>query len=331
MPIPLLNLDNRTYEDLMEELRALIPKYCPEWSDHNASDPGITLVELFAWVAETLIYRTNRVPEASRWRLLQLLMPEDSRQMLSDRGVADFESVPDKAALLDEARIKAAANLKRPWRAVTAGDFEEIVLAKFKQPVRAGGQRVGRVRCLADLDLSSPEPEQMKIGHVSVIIVTRPDDGTDAEQTKYLPDHVLTGDVYDYLDERRLVTCMHHVVGPVFTGIAVSADVACKQGQKTDVVSANIKNRLVEFFKPLGNVADGADSGWPFGRDVYESEVYSEIERTEGVDHVISLVLRQMVDNAWITIAKKIEIGPNSLVWFDQKESLKGISVTTHT
>src|SRR5512137_1020326 len=116
MPVPQLNLDNRTYEDLMEELRALIPKYCPEWTDHNASDPGITLVELFAWVAETLIYRTNRVPEASRWRLLQLLMPEDSRQMLSDRGVADFASVPDTAALLDEARIKAAANLKRPWR-----------------------------------------------------------------------------------------------------------------------------------------------------------------------------------------------------------------------
>ncbi|MCL4298014.1 MAG: type VI secretion system baseplate subunit TssF [Anaerolineae bacterium] len=76
MPIPLLNLDNRTYADLVEEMRALIPRYASDnWTNHNVSDPGITLLELFAWLTEALIYRLNRIPEASQARLLELLGP----------------------------------------------------------------------------------------------------------------------------------------------------------------------------------------------------------------------------------------------------------------
>jgi hypothetical protein len=66
MPLPPLNLDTRTYADLVDEARALIPRYVPQWSDHNASDPGITLLELFAWLVEQDIYRVNRVPERHR-------------------------------------------------------------------------------------------------------------------------------------------------------------------------------------------------------------------------------------------------------------------------
>lgn len=73
MSIPLLNLDDRKFTDLVEELRALIPRYAPGWTDHNISDPGIMLIELFAWLTEALLYRVNRVPEASLVRLLELL------------------------------------------------------------------------------------------------------------------------------------------------------------------------------------------------------------------------------------------------------------------
>ncbi|MGE5604019.1 MAG: hypothetical protein ACM30E_13290, partial [Nitrososphaerales archaeon] len=73
MPIRLPVLDDRTYADLSLELRALIPSYAPDWTDHNPSDPGITLLELFAWLAEGLLYRVDRVPEASTVRMLELL------------------------------------------------------------------------------------------------------------------------------------------------------------------------------------------------------------------------------------------------------------------
>ena len=88
MPIPLPNLDDRRWADLVEEGRSLIPLYAPEWTDHNASDPGITLLELFAWVAEMDIYEINRVPDRHKRKFLSLvgvspLPPAAARAALS--------------------------------------------------------------------------------------------------------------------------------------------------------------------------------------------------------------------------------------------------------
>lgn len=67
------NLDDRTWQDIVDQARALIPKYAPEWTDHNPSDLGITLIELFAWIVESMIYRLNRVPEKNLIEFLNLL------------------------------------------------------------------------------------------------------------------------------------------------------------------------------------------------------------------------------------------------------------------
>jgi predicted phage baseplate assembly protein len=67
------NLDDRTWQDLVDEVRQLIPRYAPEWTDQHPSDLGITLIELFAWVVEGLIYRLNRVPDKNYVALLNLL------------------------------------------------------------------------------------------------------------------------------------------------------------------------------------------------------------------------------------------------------------------
>ena len=50
--IPAPKLDDRTYADIVAEAMRLIPRYCPEWTNHNPSDPGITIVELTAWMTE---------------------------------------------------------------------------------------------------------------------------------------------------------------------------------------------------------------------------------------------------------------------------------------
>ena len=54
MAIELPNLDDHTYAELVDEARASIPVLYPAWTDHNPSDPGMTLVELLAWLAETV-------------------------------------------------------------------------------------------------------------------------------------------------------------------------------------------------------------------------------------------------------------------------------------
>ncbi|MEZ4868505.1 MAG: putative baseplate assembly protein [Caldilineaceae bacterium] len=73
MSLPAPILDDRTFQQLVDEVRKRIPLYCPEWTDHNLSDPGITLVELFAWMTELLIYRLNRVPELHYIKFMEFL------------------------------------------------------------------------------------------------------------------------------------------------------------------------------------------------------------------------------------------------------------------
>src|SRR6185436_998191 len=73
MPIPNPILDDRSYQQLRDELVRRIPVYAPEWTDHNASDPGITLIELFSFLGENLLFRFNQIPEATRLAFLRLL------------------------------------------------------------------------------------------------------------------------------------------------------------------------------------------------------------------------------------------------------------------
>ena len=74
MPLPLPNLDDRRWVDLVEEGQALIPLYAREtWTDHNAHDPGITLMELFAWIAEMDIYQLNRILDRHKLKFLALV------------------------------------------------------------------------------------------------------------------------------------------------------------------------------------------------------------------------------------------------------------------
>lgn len=74
MPLAAPNLDDLRFQrDLVDEARKRIIHYCPEWTEYNLSDPGITLIELFAWMTELLAYRLNRVPEKSYIKFLELL------------------------------------------------------------------------------------------------------------------------------------------------------------------------------------------------------------------------------------------------------------------
>lgn len=70
LDIPLL--DNRTFQQIVDEARKRIPHYTPEWTDHNVSDPGITLIEVFAWMAEMLLYRMNQMPDLHYVKFMEM-------------------------------------------------------------------------------------------------------------------------------------------------------------------------------------------------------------------------------------------------------------------
>lgn len=76
MSLPVPDLGDRTFEELFSEVHALIPRYAPEWTEHNFSDPGITVLDLLAWLAEMQHYYLNQVSDSTLLKFLDLLGTE---------------------------------------------------------------------------------------------------------------------------------------------------------------------------------------------------------------------------------------------------------------
>jgi hypothetical protein len=73
VPLPIPNLDDRDFDRLLADAKALIAARSPEWTDLSPSDPGITLLEVFAYLTDTLLYRVNRIPEKAFVQFLELI------------------------------------------------------------------------------------------------------------------------------------------------------------------------------------------------------------------------------------------------------------------
>jgi predicted phage baseplate assembly protein len=73
VPLPVPNLDDRRFQSLVDDAKRLVQQRCPEWTDHNVSDPGVTLIETFAYMTDLLCYRLNRIPERHYVKFLELI------------------------------------------------------------------------------------------------------------------------------------------------------------------------------------------------------------------------------------------------------------------
>ena len=73
MALPAPHLDDRRFQDLVDDAKRLVQQRCPEWTDHNVSDPGVTLIETFAYMVDQVLYRLNRVPDRHYVRFLELI------------------------------------------------------------------------------------------------------------------------------------------------------------------------------------------------------------------------------------------------------------------
>ncbi|NEP54243.1 MAG: hypothetical protein F6K65_37830 [Moorea sp. SIO3C2] len=264
MPLQLPNLDDKTYDDLVAEALSLIPTYAPQWTNHNPSDPGITLIELFAYLTEMLLYRQNRVTEANIIMFLKLLngptWQHDPKQDL-------------------QTEIKEAINQVRDrYRAITCADFIELALE--------ADDTVARAHCLPrrNLDSENPLAEPVdKPGHVSVIIIPyHPDRDNSPPQ----PSQELINKVKDYLEQRRLLATKIHVVRPRYLTISVRLTIHLNREAKETDTREDINNALEEFFRVVPDINNPQQLAWSFGRNVYVSELYQLLDELEAVDYV---------------------------------------------
>ncbi len=108
MPFPEPQIDARSYQAILNEAVARIPVHNPEWTNFNDSDPGITILQLFAFMSESLLYRANLVPERNRLKFLRLLgiplQPAEPASGLvafsNPRGALKVELLPPDVELL---------------------------------------------------------------------------------------------------------------------------------------------------------------------------------------------------------------------------------------
>src|SRR5262249_16414059 len=96
MPLQTPMLDDRTAQQLVDRAKLMITRFCPEWTDHNVSDPGVTLIELFAWMTELLLYRVNQVPDKMYVKFLELIGVRQGPPGAAQAPLTFYLSAPQK-------------------------------------------------------------------------------------------------------------------------------------------------------------------------------------------------------------------------------------------
>lgn len=135
MPLPTPALDDRTFQDIVDEAKRLIPRYCPEWTNHNVSDPGVALIELFAWMSEMVLYRVNQVPDRLYVHFLNLVGIEPFPPSVSRTDLTFWLS-----AVLDQP-VQVPANTQ-VTTTVGAVDTEAVVFSTVEDLLIAPPQLV---------------------------------------------------------------------------------------------------------------------------------------------------------------------------------------------
>lgn len=67
------NLDDESFSELMKKSVSEIPRLCPEWTDFNAHDPGITFLEMLMWLTEMQRYYLSQITESHLESYLRLI------------------------------------------------------------------------------------------------------------------------------------------------------------------------------------------------------------------------------------------------------------------
>jgi len=162
---------------------------------------------------------------------------------------------------IDEAFIAFQKELQTPSQAVTAGDFEYLAL-------HTPNLRVARAKAHA-----IPDENLVKVTVIPFSL-----------QDKPYPTKNFLKTVCRYLEKQRLITTQIEVIPPHYVLVSITVEIKLKGGFKEDAAKRSIEQCISTFLHPLTGWKDG--KGWPFGQDVYRSDIYSLLEEHRAVDCV---------------------------------------------
>ncbi len=168
MAIQIPNLDDRTYEQLVDALRRQIPP--GEWTDHNPSDPGIMLIEQLCWLGEMAVYRMNRVPETHQTKFLNYMIDPPEPVTVVVTFEATFTALPAPTASLT---IPAGTLLATDFTSGRRFVFETVQSLTLTRPGVAPLLSSGGVRARAILEVLN-EPLGVSDGSPHQTFALRP-------------------------------------------------------------------------------------------------------------------------------------------------------------
>jgi predicted phage baseplate assembly protein len=204
------------------------------------------------------------------------------------------------AESLEHAKLRAPQMLRTSFRAVTAEDYE--YLAAEASPA------VARARCVqprAVRTANAPPPGTLEV--LLVPAVAHPEARIGADELRLPPDVLRT--VEQYLNERRLLTTVVTLGQPEYRWISVATRLKARADVDGDVVRRDALARLYRFLNPLVGGGDG--NGWPWGRDLYISEVYAVLQGTPGVEYIEAV---DLVVNGGGSTGGRVSLPPHGLV-----------------
>jgi predicted phage baseplate assembly protein len=135
MPLSTISLDDRHFQQIVDQAKRLIPQYCPEWTDHNVSDPGVALIELFAWMTDMLLYRVNQVPDKMYIRFLELIGMRLEPPHAAEAPVNFYLSAPQPGEVMIPEGTEVATVRTERSRAVVFTTEADLTI---RPPVVAG-------------------------------------------------------------------------------------------------------------------------------------------------------------------------------------------------
>jgi hypothetical protein len=276
MTLPLPNLDDHTYADLVTEAISLIPVECPEWTDRNPSDTGIILIELLAWLTEMTLYQVNQIPDRNYASFVSLLKGEQW-------DLPPNMSVTEQQKQLNTEIQSTLLKLRETYRAVTPSDYEKLILEDWNQSRQPEEPKIARVKCLPQCDLENSDVHTFAKGHISLVVVC---DNLNNNLSNYYQS------LQEFLDDRKLLTTRLHVVEPMYVNVTIETELILEDGAKAEDVKAQAQTSVGEFFDPLRSGQYWQGKGWPFGRGIYRSDLYQLLDNLKGVDYVANLNLK---------------------------------------
>jgi predicted phage baseplate assembly protein len=141
MALPAPDLDDRRFQDLVNDAKRMVMRRCPEWTDHNVSDPGVTLIETFAYLTDQLLFRLNRVPDRLYLKFLDLIGLHLIPPVPATAPVTFWLSAPAETPLTISAGTQVGTLRSETTESITFATVDDLAVVPCALQTVVAGER----------------------------------------------------------------------------------------------------------------------------------------------------------------------------------------------